>query len=190
VSGAGAIGLGKPILCNGANLAFEKSVFTDLINPMNQDIASGDDIFLMLSIKKKYPEKVKFLKSKQAIVYTKGQINIREFINQRIRWTSKSKNYSDFDIIFVSLVVFFANFSVLTILVLTSCGISSFLEFSILFFFKLLPDYLLLKRASKYFNIKNLNLLFFPTQFLYIWYVVFIAIFGNILNFSWKNRRY
>lgn len=188
VSGAGAASKQRPIMCNAANMAFEKNVFLEFDNIQNENTVSGDDVFLLMNIKKKYKGKIKFLKSLQATVYTKAQNNLKDFINQRIRWTSKSKNYSDKEIIFVSIIVFLANFSLLTTLILGVSDFNYFLLFIFLFFIKILPDFFILKSASEYFKLKNFKFLFFPVQFLYIWYVVFIAIFGNFLNFSWKSR--
>ena len=43
----GGFGIKKPFLCNGANLAYKKTVFTKLNGFQgNENIASGDDIFL------------------------------------------------------------------------------------------------------------------------------------------------
>lgn len=43
-SGAGAIGINHPIMCNGANLLFEKTVYENTLHA--NKYASGDDIFL------------------------------------------------------------------------------------------------------------------------------------------------
>ncbi len=189
-STAGACGINRPIMCNGANLAYEKSVFEEFNNLMYNEIPSGDDIFLLLNVKKKYPKKIKFLKSNDATVYTKSQNSLNDFINQRIRWTSKSKNYTDFDILFTSLTVFFANFSILISLIISTFNYQ-YLYFSLIIFtLKSIPDYILLNTSARFFGIKNLNLLFFPLQFLYIWYVVFIAISSNFSKFLWKNREF
>ncbi|MCB0375419.1 MAG: glycosyltransferase, partial [Sinomicrobium sp.] len=54
----GAFGMHRPFLCNGANLCYRKKVFYEVNGYAgNTDIASGDDIFLMEKILKKYPDK-------------------------------------------------------------------------------------------------------------------------------------
>ena len=69
----GGFGIKKPFLCNGANLAYKKTVFTELNGFQgNENIASGDDIFLFEKFYKKYPYRVHFLKSNHAIVSTKA----------------------------------------------------------------------------------------------------------------------
>src|SRR2546427_294101 len=50
-------------MCNGANLAYEKSAFYEVGGFNNIDnIASGDDMLLMHKIFKQYPDKVFYLK--------------------------------------------------------------------------------------------------------------------------------
>ena len=129
-SGAGAISINRPIMNNGANLLFEKSLFLE--SNQYKDFASGDDVFLMLHAKRNDKNSIHFLKSKDAIVSTQPTKNIKGFINQRARWTSKSKIYKDFDLIFTALTVSVTN------LMLVALFISSlFNKFYLILFFKL-----------------------------------------------------
>ncbi|MEO5782031.1 MAG: glycosyltransferase, partial [Ginsengibacter sp.] len=83
-------------MCNGANLAYEKKVFLEVDGFAGIDnIASGDDMLLMHKIFNRYPDKVLFLKSRDAIVQTKPAGTLQEFLNQRIRWASKADKYTD-----------------------------------------------------------------------------------------------
>ena len=66
-SGAGAIGSGNAIFCNGANMAFRKEVFLE-VNAYNNDIVSGDDVFLLHSIKRRYPYGIVFAKDLNATI--------------------------------------------------------------------------------------------------------------------------
>jgi hypothetical protein len=43
----GSFGIGKGFMCNGANLAYKKSLFQELNGFRNDTIASGDDVFLL-----------------------------------------------------------------------------------------------------------------------------------------------
>ena len=95
-------------MCNGANLAYEKKAFDEVsgFSGINQ-IASGDDMLLMHKIWKKYPDKIFYLKSKDAIVQTQPMKTRKEFFNQRIRWASKARYYEDKKIFWVLLFVYF-----------------------------------------------------------------------------------
>ena len=104
-SAAASCNINKSILANGANLIYEKNTFLEFDNPLNDSINSGDDIFLMLNIKKKYPTEIQFLKSKDAVVKTKSEESFKNFISQRKRWASKSGNYKDVE--FAVLIIIY-----------------------------------------------------------------------------------
>ena len=108
-SGAGAIGIQTPIFCNGANMAYRKDVFLQVNNFKSENIASGDDVFLLHYIKAKYSNSIFFAKDKNAIVMTESTKNIRQFVNQRKRWVAKASVYKDMDSIYSSYLVFIAN---------------------------------------------------------------------------------
>lgn len=185
-SGAGAIGINKSIMCNGANLLFEKALYKNS-NTQN-NLASGDDIFLMLYAKSIDKKSIHFIKSSKAIVYTKPSKTIRDFFYQRVRWTSKSKAYRDFDIIFTAIFVTLAN------LVLASSFIYSFFNhsflsiFVLLFIFKSIVDLVLIIPVSIFFSHTRNLYLFFPLQIIYPFYIVITVIFGLTGNFTWKGR--
>ncbi|MBC8033836.1 MAG: glycosyltransferase, partial [Chitinophagaceae bacterium] len=83
-------------MCNGANMAYAKSVFYEVGGFQGIDrIASGDDMLLMHKIFLKHPERVFFLKAVEATVTTQPEKTWQAFINQRIRWASKADKYDD-----------------------------------------------------------------------------------------------
>jgi len=52
-SGAGSAGAGLPLMGNGANLAFERDIYTDnKANDNSRKFVSGDDVFLIHEITK------------------------------------------------------------------------------------------------------------------------------------------
>ncbi|NOZ47944.1 MAG: glycosyltransferase [Chlorobi bacterium] len=189
-SGAGSIGIKKPILCNAANMAFEKKLYFSQKNIMNNKYASGDDIFLLLKAKKNKTGNIRFVKSKDAIVYIKPEENLINFIQQRMRWVSKSRGYNDFDILFTSLTVYMANFVVLILLILSLLNIFNFKYFIVLFLAKSLIDYLFLFSLTSFFNKRNF-LMYFPiTEILVIIYTAVIPILAFIQPVKWKGRKY
>ena len=92
----GAIGNNKPVMANGANMLYEKATFLELEGYFgNEHIASGDDIFLIQKLQDKYPGSVGFAKLRSAMAVTATPKTFTDFINQRIRWTSKSSKMTD-----------------------------------------------------------------------------------------------
>lgn len=185
-SAAGAIGINKAIMCNGANLLFEKSLYKDC--NIQNTLASGDDIFLMLHAKNIDKKSIHFIKSTKAIVYTKSTKTITEFFQQRIRWTSKSKVYRDFDIIITALSVAFANLALAGSFIYSFFDQSFFNVFVLLFILKSIIDLSLLLPVTIFFRKQEIIWLFIPLQIIYPFYILVTVIFGLIGNFTWKER--
>lgn len=112
----GSINLGKPLMCNGANLAYPKEIYNSVNGFLgNETVASGDDTFLMLKVKEKYNEGIHFVKSTEVIVKTQAQKTFHTFLNQRIRWASKTKHYKNKYIDLVGIIILLANLSLITL---------------------------------------------------------------------------
>ncbi|MBE9469068.1 MAG: glycosyltransferase [Bacteroidetes bacterium] len=187
-SGAGSININHAIMCNGANLAFEKNIFLEFNDTLKNNFSSGDDIFLMLKTKRKYNKKILFLKSIDATVYTKALPNFKSFINQRKRWTSKSRACYDFDILFTAIIVFLTNLSLLFTLVASFFNSQYFYYFIFIFIVKSIIDFIFLLNITKFFNKTKLMIFFIPLQVLYFFYISFVSVIGNISKFEWKER--
>ncbi len=187
---AGSLGQGRPLMCNGANLSFEKKVYLESAFLLNIEIASGDDVFLMMAVSKQYDGGVHFLKSKDAVVYTQVSSTIVEFIRQRMRWTSKAPYYSDFYIIYTSLLVFLLSFSITVSFLMGFYDVFYFKLCLLLIVFKSILDYVFLKSTIRFFGLKQLLIWFFPTQFFYHFYISFVVLTGIWGKYTWKNRKH
>ncbi len=185
-STAGAAGLNNPIMCNAANMFFKKQVYFEFENPQKKEIESGDDVFLMLNIKKKYPDSIKYLKNKNFYVSTKPAENFKSFINQRIRWTSKSPYYKDFFVNFVGITIFLTNLAIIISLAMSIFNKSFLLYFFIIFSTKLISDFFLLYLFSCYYKFKKLMIYYLPTQIIYPFYVLLIGLLSLFIKPKWK----
>lgn len=179
----------KPLMCNGANLAYEKQAF-EAVNGFEEidTIASGDDVLLMLKIINKYPGGVKYLKSKAAIVQTNAISSPKGFIQQRKRWASKSFISKSKWISAVSTLVFAANFLLLLTLFISVFSHRFAYLFLLLLGIKSVADIWVLSLAASFFNKKNLLGLMLPVQLFYMFYVVIVGVSGNSGKYEWKGR--
>ncbi len=177
-STAGAAGTGHPIMCNGANLIYEKDAFYEFEDALNSNEISGDDVFLLHNIKKKYPEQIHYLKSKDAAVYTKAEKTFSKFIEQRIRWASKSNSYKDFDTVFTSITVFLTNFLLISNIAFSLFGILNPEILLIIFLIKLAADTMLLSVFGFYFKQRKLLILTPFLSIIHPFYIVFTGIAG------------
>jgi cellulose synthase/poly-beta-1,6-N-acetylglucosamine synthase-like glycosyltransferase len=189
-SGAGAALMGKPILCNGANLAFTRETYLEVYPDLKMNVASGDDVFMLLEVKKRWPESIRFIKSTNALALTNPEPYYKKFLMQKKRWISKAIYYRNPDIIMVSVLVFILNLSIVIALFLSLFSLKAFLVFVSLMIIKSIPDYLLLNSFAKYFDKSSIMRYFWIAQFLYPFYAVIISLTGNFGKFEWKNRKY
>lgn len=188
---AAAVAMKNPLMCNGANLAYEREAFKAVGGyKQNDNLASGDDVFLMLKIKTMFPGAIHFLKSREAIVETFAQKNLNDFFQQRKRWLSKRPGYTDFSVIGTALLVYAFNFFVLLgfVLSLFAAGNSFMILFGLLFLLKCFSDFVFLYPVATFFGRRELLWWFLPEQVLVIIYVTLMGIIGSNGKYKWKGR--
>ncbi len=191
VTGAG-IHRGFMHMCNGANLAYEKAAFVEVGGFEGIDkMASGDDMLLMQKIARRYPGQLGFLKQAGACVLTPAAANLRAFVQQRIRWASKSKAYSEWKITFILALVFFLCCNILFgFLLLPILGWGIIWPIALQLVVKSIMDYLFLSRLAAFFNRNDLMRIFIPAQALHLLYIACIGTLGNLLSqYEWKGRQ-
>ncbi len=190
-SGAAAVASGFPIMCNGANLVYERKAF-DAVNGFdaNEQFASGDDVFLLLKIKKYFGrQSISILNDKETIVYTQAKQTLSGFIHQRIRWASKTKGYKDAAILLVAGIVFALNAAIIfTFFAGIFCH--ELLLYSLgLFIIKVIVDFPIMLSITGFVNRRDLLVYYLPLQIVYLPYVLIIGIVSNFVSYSWKGRR-
>jgi glycosyltransferase involved in cell wall biosynthesis len=185
----GSFGIKKPILCNGANLCYNKSTFLELNGfKGNEVIASGDDIFLLEKVTQKYPKNVSYLKANEAIVETISEKNWKLFFNQQLRWASKTTTYNNWFSKLVGLIVFIENLLVIVLGISTLFILEYWKCFLVVFLVKVLVDFILIFKTTKFFkNKKSLNY-YLIISVLYPFFIVFIALASLFKNYQWKGR--
>lgn len=187
----GSFGLKNPLLCNGANLAYRKDAF-EKVNGFfgNNHIASGDDIFLMETLKKSFPGKVKFLKSRDFIVKTKPQLSWKSVINQRVRWASKTSQQQNFSSMFLGVLVFFVNLIFLILPFLFFFKVDNWILFLLLFTFKIIVDFAVIIRARSFFKGENPLGGFLMLPLIYSALTSYVVLKSFRGTYSWKSRKY
>lgn len=173
-----------PLICSGANLGYTKALFEEL-KPYedNLHLSSGDDLFFldkMLIADKK----VAYLKSKEAVVTTKGPSTYNELLSQAVRWSSKNKLLKTKLNFYLAIIVFFTNCLVL----INLSTLYTYPQNSIVFLsIKFSIDLLFLVSVARYYNQKLIWLapfifLLYPIHLL----IIFVASF--FLSVKWKER--
>lgn len=187
----GAFGLGKPLLCNGANLCYQKALYYE-INGFegNLHLSSGDDIFLLEKAIKKYPESLDYLKTKDAIVYTSTQQSLKDLIQQRIRWAKKSSAYTNIINKGLGLLVFGMNAIIVLCTILWIFEVLDWTLFLAVWTTKLFVDLLCIASALKFFGQIHYLRSFIISSMFHPLFVFCIVVMTFFSNYTWKQRQY
>jgi cellulose synthase/poly-beta-1,6-N-acetylglucosamine synthase-like glycosyltransferase len=176
-------------MCNGANLLYTIEAFLQVRGFEGIDhIASGDDMLLMEKIDKAFPGGVAYCFSDDAIVVTEPAASWSAFIQQRIRWSSKAKNYTSFFTKAVLLLVYLVNAAVVSLLL---AGIVDWqwLKYGLLLIaMKTIVELPFMIRIARFFNKSALIAWFIPFQPLHALYTVVAGTFGLFSTYRWKGR--
>ena len=161
-------------LCNGANLLFTKSAYFQTLKIRNDEsIASGDDMFLLKAVNElQLPIQASY--KKELTVKTPSVISIKELLNQRVRWSSKSK----------SVYSFIAGFLVLSLNLIFCISVFLILQGNFYFFIpfsiKLLSELISIRDLSKSITVV-LHQFYYPV---YLIILVIKMMFDK--NINWR----
>lgn len=176
-------------MSNGANLAFSKKAYKEVSGYTGIDhLASGDDFLLMMKMNKYSPGSIAYLKSTKAIVSTTPQPGWGAFLQQRIRWASKSGKYNDTKLTLILVLVYLFN---LSFLVLLFAGIFTPLFFYIavgMFIIKVLAELFFFVPVARFFGKERVIRCFFFLQPLHILYIIVAGFLGVFGSYKWKGR--
>ena len=181
---AGTAFTGSAVMCNGANLAFTRDSFQNQPGDMHYGKVSGEDVFLLHSLKKLKESKIMWLESDDSMVTTNTSETTNSFFRQRARWISKAGSYSDPDTIYLAIITII---SIMLQPVLLIAGIFDPVFLQVLLaaiILKSIPDYLILQNTTSRYGNARLMKWFIPSQIFYTFYILILipqAIFrGNI----------
>jgi biofilm PGA synthesis N-glycosyltransferase PgaC len=179
-SGAGSFGLGRPVMCSGANLAYSRQLYTETrsFDPVTAT-ASGDDMFLMIGARK-LGKTLSYTVNRESMAEAGPVKDFRSLIRQRIRWGSKTSRYGMADIQLLAVVVSLTNLSILLLPVFILCFTGSWPWLFGGVIFKTLADFMLLYRITGLTGQRSDLRCFIPVALVY--YPLFLmAMAGAIL---------
>lgn len=191
-SGAASIGLNKPIMCNGANMAFRKTLLNSVqTDRLHTNLASGDDVFLLMECKRIYgPDSIGFIKHQEHWVKTFTEPNLLGYLHQRIRWVSKSSSYTDLHQITLSILILLQNLIIVSLILAAFVNLAILQTWVLIFILKGLTDFFFLRNISSFLS-KKQSLKWYPLISLaYPFFIVFVALAGQVSGFKWKGRSY
>ncbi|HVZ55949.1 MAG TPA: glycosyltransferase [Chitinophagaceae bacterium] len=176
-------------MANGANLAYDRSLFYEVGGFSGiDDIASGDDMLLMQKIWKFRPDRIAYLKAPEAIVRTRPARTWREFLQQRIRWASKTTRYRHASLIAVLGLVYLLN---LLFPVLLVAGLMQPVWLAVLlacWALKTAVEWPFVAAVARFFGCRPLMKYFAFLQPFHILYTLVAGFLGLVGRYEWKGR--
>ncbi|MFZ0390910.1 MAG: glycosyltransferase, partial [Calditrichia bacterium] len=188
--GAGSLGNGRPIICNGSNLSFRRSAFDEVGGyDSNLHLPSGDDDLLLQNIHYHSRWKVRYALDSASINYTLPVKNYAAFLNQRSRWASKSLHYPSGWIfpILAAIYLFYVLLMLLPVFILA--GLFSWKIYIAGWLLKCIPEALLIYRCLTILKRKDLLPWFGVAQLWQVPYIIFAGWRGFFQKYTWKDEK-
>jgi len=179
---------GYPLASSGQNQGFTKELYLKVGGFIKVNSFIGDDT-AFLQYCNKMGAKSNFVNSRSAIICSRKELKITNFIYQRIRWVSDANklwklNFNFFLILFLTFI-FCISFPILIIYNLTN-----YLIIISILSVKILNEYLLLYVGSHFFSTKINIYEFILWQIFHVPYIIAIGVMSYFSRYlSWKGRR-
>lgn len=187
---AAAVSAGFHTMCNGANLAYRKDVFYEVGQFRGIDqLASGDDMLLMHKIKEKYPDRLGYLFTQEAIVTTAPMPDWKQFFNQRVRWASKAEAYQDKGIFRTLALVYALNACLFVWALISLFTWSGGMTWCLLILVKTWVELSFMLPVSRFYGHPRALFWFLPMQPFHITYTVIAGWLGKFGSYQWKGRK-
>jgi cellulose synthase/poly-beta-1,6-N-acetylglucosamine synthase-like glycosyltransferase len=177
-------------MSSGPNFAFQRTAFLEIEGYQQIDgLATGDDFLLLWKMSRLLKRKICYLKSFDATVISQPQYTWSAFLNQRIRWASKSGKYDDKNLIVVMLLVYVFNCWLAVLLYLGTVSPVFWAVLLAAFTFKVVFELLFLIPVFRFYRNAKALRYFVLLQPVHIAYIITAGFLGFIGEYEWKGRR-
>lgn len=184
----GGISEKRYFMANGANMSFLKEIYD--AGSLRSEYASGDDMFFVQNTAAKFPDSVRFIKSTDATILTYPENTYRSFLNQRLRWGTKSRGYKDKKLKSILIFIFLTNLLSIINIVWFLANISIFSVIAILLIaVKILVDIFFIRSVAQYLRQKIDYPVLTASLLLYPFYIVPVGLLSLFSKkYNWKGR--
>ncbi len=189
MSGLALTSLGRPIMANGAAMAYESRIWSRF-KTVGENWASGDDSFLVQAAAKDKSLGIRAVP--QASVQTDAPEDWTSFFSQRVRWGAKTVAYPSNFAKIVALIVAYCNLALVFSFSMSLALSWTSLPLVVLAFLgKAALDYPLLNDFAKRTGQESLVKGYFLSALFYPFYILISLILIALpVNKKWKGRAY
>ncbi|MCK5146569.1 glycosyltransferase [bacterium] len=182
---AAAVGRNFPLTSNGVNFAYRKDLFfkVDGFGETITELSGDDDLLLHRFMQCEHPN-VRFAMDPASVVPNSPPENLKKFIRQRLRFSSKHPAYPA-SVLALLGWMYLAHVALLTLLIATIFNSQYLLVTACCFSIHYLSELVLMSRAAGLLDKRPL-LRFMPFIFIpHLIYIVCIPIFAQIVTKKW-----
>lgn len=187
-TGAGGMGLGRPNMCNSANVGYRREVLDLFADDPNRRVMPGDDEILAQRLAEHTAWRVRFCADPDAMVETEPEIDFRAFWSQRRRWAGTGPRYPLPGLVASILSVYAFYVLLLAGILALPFNPSLGLVVGGALLLKMGAEATLLYPACVHFGQRRLFRLFLLAQVVQIPYVVGIGVAAALGSPQWKGR--
>ena len=188
-TGAGGIGMGKPNMCNSANVAYRRAIYERFGGLDSQDaVPPGDDEILAQRLAAETAWKVRFCAHPDALIETDPVLDARAFWAQRRRWAGTGPRYPRAGLVAAILGVYLFYVMLLIGLVAAFFVLALWPAVAGALLLKIASETTLLYPACVHCGQRRLFRYFLPEQLVQILYVVFVGVAAAVGSTQWKGR--
>lgn len=188
--GAGLVKMGRPHLCNGANLAYRRAAYHDVGGYEGlEGVSTGDDEMLMHRIAYETDWAVRTCMSREAEVTTDPNGSMAAFFRQRKRWASAHARYPHLSLRAVSIAcyLFYVELAAGVVAACVRPELGGIV--ALLFVLKVAVEGAVLVPAARRFERSDLLRWLGPAELVHIVYILAIGAAGTFGGYEWKGRR-
>ena len=186
-AGLKSASLGRPLLANGACMLLNRDAYIESV-PLRNDwqIESGDDVFAMFAIAKKYGRKAVVASANlRRPVSVNFPSSFKTLWQQRLRWIGKTGRIENNWFKFVAITVLMMQISLIPAAILITQGQLSAFGTAVVFIV-LIAEILFLAKATHQLRRIDLWVYIVPSVFIYPFYLLALGIFSTFAKPKWK----
>ncbi len=182
--------LGFPVSCSGGNLAYRTQVYSDVggFGAFKAHPSGDDDLFLQ-RVREMTNWKIRYATAFKSHVPTAPPATLREFIQQRLRYASKSRLYS-WRVSLALLAVYLMNFGLTLAPVLLISGVGAAPLWAGALTAKIGAEFIFLRRGARLFATHFQTRTFVLASVFHPVYIAVIGLMAQFVQFDWKGEKH
>lgn len=187
---AAGTGLGYPVSCSGANLAYRRALFDELGGfGVSGAWVSGDDDLFLERVRTETRWQIRYATHPATFVPTAPPASFREFVHQRLRYASKGWHYR-WPVRLALLGVFLLNLQIVVTPVAALFEPALWPLWGAGWLLKFFSEGAFLRLGQRVFRLRFSWRSFAVASLLHPFYLVAAAVLAQFRTFEWKGERF